>query len=77
MTENEFLALLTLQHIPHLGDGSIKKLINIFGSAEEVLRQKEESLLAIDGIGKHKLQSFWDETHYAFAKAELKTHSST
>lgn len=72
MTENELLALLTLQHIPHLGDGSIKKLIKIFGSAEEVLQQKKRDLLAVDGIGEHKLQSFWDENHSAFAKAELR-----
>ncbi len=71
MTENEFLALLRLQHIPHLGDGSIKKLIKIFGSAEEVLQQKKANLLKVDGIGEHKLQSFWDEKHIAFAKAEL------
>lgn len=80
MTENEFLALLRLQHIPHLGDGSIKKLIKIFGSAEEVLQQKKTHLLAVDGIGEHKLQSFWDEKHAAFAKAELnhiQTHNIT
>ncbi|MEP0263324.1 DNA-processing protein DprA [Dokdonia sp.] len=80
MTENELIALLTLQHIPHLGDGSIKKLIKIFGSAEEVLQQKKASLLNVDGIGEHKLQSFWDEKHTAFAKAELshiQTHNIT
>jgi len=77
MTENEFLSLLTLQHIPHLGDGSIKKLIQHFGSAAAVLQQKKEQLLKIEGIGEHKLQSFWDERHAAFAKAEadhIKTH---
>lgn len=80
MTENEFLSLLTLQHIPHLGDGSIKKLIQHFGSAAAVLQQKKEHLLKIEGIGEHKLQSFWDEKHHAFAKAELdhiKTHNIT
>ncbi|WP_299761626.1 DNA-processing protein DprA [uncultured Dokdonia sp.] len=71
MAENEFLSLLTLQHIPHLGDGSIKKLIQHFGSAEAVLQQKKEHLLKVEGIGEHKLQSFWDEKHSAFAKAEL------
>ncbi len=78
MTETEFLSLLTLQHISHLGDGSIKKLIQHFGSAEAVLKQKKEHLLKVEGIGEHKLQSFWDEKHTAFAKAELdhiKTHN--
>ena len=71
MPENELFSLLTLQHIPHLGDGSIKKLIQTFGSAEAVLQQKKAQLLKVDGIGEHKLQSFWDEKHAAFAKAEL------
>ncbi|WP_299208179.1 DNA-processing protein DprA [uncultured Dokdonia sp.] len=80
MTENEFVSLLTLQHIPHLGDGSIKKLIQHFGSATAVLQQKKEHLLKIEGIGEHKLQSFWDEKYAAFAKAELehiKTYNIT
>lgn len=80
MTENELHALLTLQHIPYLGDGSIKKLIGHFGSAQDVLKQNKTALLKIEGIGEHKLQSFWDEKHSAFAKAELtyiKAHNIT
>ena len=69
--DNDLLSLLTLQRIPFLGDGSIKKLIQIFGSAQEVLAQKKTRLLAVDGIGEHKLQDFWNEEHTAFAKAEL------
>lgn len=69
--DNQLLALLTLQRIPFLGDGSIKKLIQIFGSATAVLEQKKGRLLQIDGIGEHKLQDFWNEEHTAFAKAEL------
>ncbi|RMB63300.1 DNA-protecting protein DprA [Dokdonia sinensis] len=71
MSENELLTLLTLQHTPNLGDGTIKKFINIFGSAEEVLRQKKSTLLKIDGVGEHKLSAFGKEEYYAFAKAEL------
>lgn len=71
MSENELLGLLVLQHTPYLGDGSIKKLIHKFGSAQEVLRQKKSTLLAIDGIGDHKLSAFGEEKYYAFAKAEL------
>ncbi len=72
MSENELLALLNLQHTPNLGDGTIKKLIHIFGSGEEVLQQKKSTLLKIDGVGEHKLSAFGDEKYYAFAKAELK-----
>jgi len=70
-SDTDLLALLTLQRIPFLGDGSIKKLIQIFGSAQEVLRQKKTRLLQVDGIGEYKLQNFWNEEHHAFAKAEL------
>ena len=69
--KNELLGLLTLQHIPFLGDGSIKKLVQHFGSAQEVLKQKEKDLLRIDGIGTHKLQSFWDASHKQAAENEL------
>lgn len=71
MPEKELLALLTLQRIPFLGDGSIKKLIQIFGSAVDVLLQKKADLLKIEGIGEFKIKSFWNEEHPAFAKAEL------
>ena len=71
MSEKELLATLTLQHIPNLGDRSIKKLLQIFGSAEAILAQPLRRLLAIEGIGKHKLQSLRDPSHLAFAKAEL------
>ncbi|MFT5750718.1 MAG: DNA processing protein [Flavobacteriales bacterium] len=71
MTEMELLALLTLQQTPNLGDGSIKKLIQIFGSAQEVLKQSKGSLQKIDGFGSHKLKVFGEERFYAFAKAEL------
>lgn len=70
-SEKELLALLTLQRIPFLGDGSIKKLIQVFGSVTAVLEQKKSRLLEVDGIGEHRLQAFWDAKHHAFAKEEL------
>ena len=71
MTQDELHAFLTLQHIPNLGDTSIKKLINRFGSPQEVLKLKNETLLAIDGIGTHKIQSFFDKAHRLEAEKEL------
>ena len=71
MSEKELLSLLTLQHTPNLGDGTIKKLIQQFGSAEEVLKQSKTTLLTIDGIGNHKLSAFGEDKYYAFAKEEL------
>lgn len=71
MIEKELLALLTLQQTPSLGDGSIKKLIQMFGTAEEVLEQPKSRLQKIDGFGDQKLKFFGDPRYYAFAKAEL------
>lgn len=71
MTQTELLALLTLQHTPNLGDGTIKKLIQQFGDARSVLAQKKSTLLDIDGIGEFKLRAFGEEKYHAFAKAEL------
>ena len=71
MVENsEFIALLTLQNTPFLGDGSIKKLISIFGSAQEVLKQSKNKLREVDGIGDHRLKCFGEEEWHTFAKAE-------
>lgn len=46
--------------MPHLGDISIKKLIQTVGSAEKVLKEKKEHLLTIPGIGLHKIKGFND-----------------
>ncbi len=72
MTQDELHALLTLQHIPNLGDTSIKRLINRFESAENVLRQKKEKLLKIDGIGEIRLRGFFDKSHRQAAELELR-----
>tara|TARA_R110002020_G_scaffold285140_4_gene500703 strand:+ start:791 stop:1891 length:1101 start_codon:yes stop_codon:yes gene_type:complete len=72
MSETELHALLTLQHIPYLGDASIKRLLNNIGSAEELLKQKKATLLKIEGIGTHKLQEFYNKDHAKAAEAEIK-----
>lgn len=64
-------ALLTLQHIPNLGDSSIKKLIQVVGSAEGVLQEKKANLLKIDGIGKVKLSAIHDTLHRKAALSEI------
>lgn len=69
MTSTE--ALLTLQHIPNLGDSSIKKLIQVVGSAEGVLKEKKSNLLKIDGIGKVKLNEIHNTLHRKAALHEI------
>ncbi len=69
MTELE--ALLCLQHVPNLGDASIKKMIQIVGSAAGVLKEKKSNLLKIDGIGQARLASLYDKTHAKATEKEL------
>ncbi|SKB34502.1 DNA processing protein [Salegentibacter salinarum] len=50
MSAEELQYVLTLQHIPNLGDTFAKKLIRHIGPAKNVLQQKKQTLLKIDGI---------------------------
>ena len=68
---NNLLALLTLQNVPNLGDSSIKKLIQIIGSPEAVLKEKKSNLLKIDGIGAVKIASIHNIEHIKAAEKEL------
>ena len=72
MKEDELHAFLTLQRIPNLGDTSIKRLIARFETAQQVLDQKKESLLKLDGIGAFKLKAFFEKEHRLAAEEELK-----
>ena len=68
---NNLLALLTLQNVPNIGDGSIKKLIQVVGSAEGILKEKKANLLKIDGIGSVKIASIHNSKHQHAAEKEL------
>jgi len=72
MSSEELQYVLALQHIPNLGDTLAKKLIRHFGSAKNVLQQKKQNLLKIDGIGGYRLRDFFDATHLKAAEEELK-----
>jgi len=67
----ELEALLCLQHVPNLGDSSIKKLIQIVGSAVAVLEEKKANLLKIDGIGKVKIASIHNKDHVTAMQKEI------
>lgn len=64
-------ALLCLQHVPNLGDTSIKKLVQIVGSAEGVLKEKKTNLLKIDGIGEAKIASIHNKAHMRAMEKEI------
>ncbi len=65
-------ALLVLQHVPNLGDQSIKKLISVVGSAYGVLREKKSNLLKVEGIGGAKVQSINEKKHLIAVEKELR-----
>ncbi len=72
MTTEKLIALLTLKKAPNLGDSSIKKLIREVGSAEGVLQERAEKLLAIDGIGSVKIKELHNPVHRNEAENELR-----
>lgn len=71
LSENELLYRIALQNTPNLGDATIKRLIDRLGSAEAIFKEKKSHLLAIDGIGKHKLQYIQDASYLDVAEKEL------
>lgn len=71
MSQEELHAYLTLQHIPNLGDTSIKRLVHRFESPQNVLRQSKAILLNIEGIGEYKLKEFFNKEHALEAENEV------
>ena len=70
MSENELIALLRLQRIPHVGDVIAKRLIDRCGSAEAIFREKKGHLLKIDGVGTMMLNGLKNEDHLKAALSE-------
>ena len=71
MTKDELIAALRLQHIPHIGDTTAKKLIAHCGSPAAVFSDKLHQLLRIDGIGPHTLRELHHSLHLEAAEKEL------
>lgn len=71
MIKDELLAALRLQHIPHIGDTTAKKLIAHCGSPAAVFSDKLHQLLRIDGIGPHTLRELHHPRHLEAAEQEL------
>lgn len=72
MTENEILAVLRLQNVPHIGDVTAKKLIAHCGSPEAVFANKTQQLQKIDGIGTFTIRGLHDAEHKEAAEAEYR-----
>lgn len=56
MSNTNLLFTLALQNASNIGDITAKKLIAHCGSAEEVLNEKKQTLLKIDGIGTYAIR---------------------
>jgi len=70
MTQDEIIAALRLQHVPHIGDTTAKKLIAHCGSPAAVFSDKMQYLLRIDGVGPHTLKELHNREHLAAAESE-------
>nr|WP_321221234.1 DNA-processing protein DprA [uncultured Psychroserpens sp.] len=72
MTDQDLIYALALQHVPRIGDVTAKKLINHCGSAEGVLKETQNNLLKIDGIGATTIKGLFDAKHLVEAENELR-----
>ncbi len=72
MQDEELIAMLRLQNIPHIGDVTAKKLISHCGSAVEVFQEKIRILQRIGGIGSLMLQRLYDPAYLQTAEKEFK-----
>lgn len=70
LSEVELIHRIALQNLPHLGDATAKKLIEKLGSAEAIFNAKKKELLAITGIGLHKIQHLGDASYLDEAEKE-------
>jgi DNA processing protein len=71
MSEENLIYLLALLRIEGVGDIMAKKLLNHFGTAENVLKAKSQQLASIDGVGSVLLKNFKDKTVFEKAQQEL------
>lgn len=71
LSQQELLYVLALQNTPHLGDTSAKKLLRTFGSAEAIFKAKKSQLLAVEGIGAHRIKDLNEKYLLENAEKEL------
>lgn len=72
ITEIELLHLMALQRVPNLGDITIKKLLQVVGSAQGVFEESKYALSKIHGIGQRLLGVASLSSYLPQAEAELR-----
>lgn len=70
MTERD--ALVSLNAVPGLGGLKIRRLIECFGSAQAVWKEKRKALYAVEGIGRQITKSILDFDCRAFLDEEYR-----
>jgi len=71
MTQNDLFYLLALQQVEGIGDITAKKLLQHFGTAEELFKAKKTSLTKIDGIGKATIANLQKKDFFLKAESEM------
>ena len=69
---NDLLYLIALKNTPLVGDITAKKLINYFGSAENVFAQKKQQLERVGGIGSKIIEQLLCVPNLLLAENELR-----
>jgi DNA protecting protein dprA len=69
---NDLLYLIALKNTPLVGDITAKKLINYFGSAENVFAQKKQQLERVGGIGSKIIEQLLRAPNLLLAENELR-----
>src|SRR5690606_30207766 len=71
MQKNDLFFTLALLQVEGIGDITAKKLLQHFGSAEEIFKAKKTDLAKIDGIGKSILSNLKNPEAFRLAEAEI------
>jgi len=72
MSDQEKIYLLALHRLNLIGDSTSKKLLEIFGSAEAIFKEKSEKLSKINGLGVKRIKSLKNDVDLDGAERELK-----
>ncbi len=72
MTQEKLLYTLALQHVRLIGDIKAKKLIAHCGSVEAIFKERQSSLIKIDGIGSAAVKELINPNNLREAEEELK-----
>lgn len=71
-TDHDLFYNIALTFVKEVGPVTARKLVEHYGSAEEVLKQPLKELKTISGLGETRSKNFKDEAIYTRAEEELK-----